>query len=206
METKEKIVSVELENDNVVKTVKEIYEPRYEGYCEYDEAETDLVVEDFKENNKVWIGKNREGFEKLATDESWEPESKSVESDIDLFQKYLDETYGKDKYEAYALGAYVHSAVSFAFNKSDDTRCRWDSGTCGFVGISKELKVDLSRYASNLSDAWNGSIERLYVYDNYEDEPVDEITSLSTQKEINEWKEQMKEKYGVEDYKDNNRY
>ena len=201
----EKIISVELEDDNVVRTTKEIYEPRYEGYCEYDEAETEFVVEDFKENNKVWICKNREGFEKLATDESWEPERKSVESDIELFQKYLDETYGKDKYEAYALGAYVHGMVSFAFNKSDDTRCRWDSGTCGFVGISKELKVDLNRYASNLSDAWNGSIERLYVYDNYEDEPVDEITSLSTQKEINEWKEQMKEKYGVEDYTDNNR-
>lgn len=200
----EKIISVELEDDNVVRTTKEIYEPRYEGYCGYDEAETDFVVDDFKENNKVWIGKNREGFEKLATDESWEPETGNVEQDIESFQKYLDETYGKDKYEAYALGAYVHGMVSFAFNKSDDTRCRWDSGTCGFVGISKELKVDLSRYASNLSDAWNGSIERLYVYDNYEDEPVDEITSLSTQKEINEWKEQMKEKYGVVEYQSEN--
>lgn len=200
----EKIISVELEDDNVVRTTKEIYEPRYEGYCGYDEAETDFVVEDFKENNKVWIGKNREGFEKLATDESWEPETRNVEQDIESFQKYLDETYGKDKYEAYALGAYVHGMVSFAFNKSDDTRCRWDSGTCGFVGINKELKVDLSSYASNLSDAWNGSIERLYVYDNYEDEPVDEITSLSTQKEINEWKEQMKEKYGVVEYQSEN--
>lgn len=194
-----------LENGKV-EVIETTEQDRYVGYCEYDEAETDFVIDDFKENNKAWICKNREGFEKLATDESWEPERKSVESDIELFQKYLDETYGKDKYEAYALGAYVHSMVSFAFNKSDDTRCRWDSGTCGFVGINKELKVDLNRYASNLSDAWNGSIERLYVYDNYNDEPVDEITSLSTQKEINEWKEQMKEKYGIEDYKDNNRY
>ena len=81
-----------LENGKVeVKTTTE--QDRYVGYCEYDEAETEIVVEDFKENNKVWIGKNREGFEKLATDESWEPECKSVESDIELFQKYLDETY-----------------------------------------------------------------------------------------------------------------
>lgn len=194
-----------LENGKV-EVIETTEQDRYVGYCEYDEAETDFVIDDFKENNKAWICKNREGFEKLATDESWEPEHKSVESDIELFQKYLDETYGKDKYEAYALGAYVHSMVSFAFNKSDDTRCRWDSGTCGFVGINKELKVDLSRYASNLSDAWNGSIERLYAYDNLTDDIVDEITSLSTQKEINEWKEQMKEKYGIEDYKDNNRY
>ena len=28
----EKIISVELEDDNVVRTTKEIYEPRYEGY------------------------------------------------------------------------------------------------------------------------------------------------------------------------------
>ena len=202
----EKIVSVELENETTVKTVKEIYEPRYEGFWEYDETECEWVRNDFKEINKVWCKNSREGFEALNTGEKWMPDGESIEKDIESFQKYLDETYGKDKYEAYALGAYVHGMVSFAFNKSDDTRCRWDSGTCGFVGISKELKVDLSRYASNLSDAWNGSIERLYVYDNYEDEPVDEITSLSTQKEINEWKEQMKEKYGVEDYKDNNRY
>lgn len=133
-------VEKKLLDNGKVEVIETTERDRYVGYCEYDEAETDLVIEDFKENNKVWIGKNREGFEKLATDESWEPESKSVESDIDLFQKYLDETYGKDKYEAYALGAYVHGMVSFAFNKSDDTRCRWDSGTCGFVGISKELK------------------------------------------------------------------
>lgn len=199
-------VEKKLLDNGKVEVIETTEQDRYVGYCEYDEAETDFVIDDFKENNKAWICKNREGFEKLATDESWEPERKSVESDIDLFQKYLDETYGKDKYEAYALGAYVHSMVSFAFNKGDDTRCRWDSGTCGFVGINKELKVDLNRYASNLSDAWNGSIERLYVYDNLTDDIVDEITSLSTQKEINEWKEQMKEKYGIEDYKDNNRY
>lgn len=190
-------VEKKLLDNGKVEVIETTERDRYVGYCEYDEAESEFVIEDFKANNKAWICKNREGFEKLATDESWEPETGNVEQDIESFQKYLDETYGKDKYEAYALGAYVHSMVSFAFNKSDDTRCRWDSGTCGFVGISKELKIDLSRYASNLSDAWNGSIERLYVYDNYNDEPVDEITSLSTQKEINEWKEQMKEKYGV---------
>jgi len=104
------------------------------------------------------------------------------------------------------LGAYIHSGVSFAFNKGEDTRCRWDSGTVGFVGINKELNVDLNQYASNLSDAWNGSIERMYVYDNYDNEEVDSITSLSSQKEIQEWKDKMKEQYGIEDYKDNNRY
>ena len=202
----EKIVSVELENDKTVKTVKEVYEPRYEGFWEYDGCECDFVRDDFKEQNKVWCKNSREGFEVLNTGENWEPETGSVEGDIESFQKYLDDTYGKDKYEAYALGAYIHGMVSFAFNKGEDNRCRWDSGTCGFVGISKELNVDLTSYASALSDAWNGSIERMWVYDNYDNEEVDSITSLSSQKEIQEWKDQMKEKYGVTDFKDNNNY
>lgn len=202
----EKIVSVELENDNVIKTIKEIYEPRYEGFIEYDECECDFVKDDFKEHNKVWCKNISEGFELLDTGESWEPKCCSVEDDIESFQKYLDDTYGKDKYEAYALGAYVHGAVSFSFNKGEDTRCRWDSGTCGFVGINKEFDVDLNHYASTLSDAWNGSIERMYVYDNYEEEEIDSITSLSSQKEIQEWQDKIKEKYGVENYEDNNKY
>ena len=202
----EKILEVCLENDKTVKTVKEVYEDRYEGFWEYDGCECDFVRDDFKEQNKVWCKNSREGFEVLNTGENWEPETGSIDTDIESFQQYLDDTYGKDKYEAYALGAYIHGMVSFAFNKGEDNRCRWDSGTVGFVGISKELNVDLNHYASALSDAWNGSIERMWVYDNYDDEEVDSITSLSSQKEIQEWKDQMKEKYGVEDFKDNNRY
>ncbi len=201
MATKEKIISVQLEDDKTVKTVKEVYEDRYEGFIEYDGCECDFVRDDFKEQNKVWCKNSREGFDTLNTGESWEPEGCSVEDDIESFQKYLDETYGKDKYEAYALGAYVHGAVSFAFNKGEDTRCRWDSGTCGFVGINKELKVNLNEYASLLSDAWNGSIEVLSVYDNYDEEQVDSIWSTESQETINKWKDEMKEKYGVTEYK-----
>ena len=84
----EKIVSVSLEDENTVKTVKEVYEPRYEGYMSYSEAECDMVVEDFMEQNKAWITKNnREGFDKLDTEEDWEPEGNSVEADIESFQK-----------------------------------------------------------------------------------------------------------------------
>ena len=132
------------------------------------------------------------------------PDGESIEKDIESFQKYLDETYGKDKYEAYALGAYIHGSVSFAFNKGEDTRCRWDSGTVGFVGINKELNMDLSFYAGKLSDAWNGCVERLWVYDNYEDEEVDEITSLLDYKAIQEWKAKMEEQYGVKEFKSEN--
>lgn len=203
----EKIISVSLEDDNTVKTVKEIYEPRYEGREYYSQAECELIFEDFKEHNKIWATKHsREGFENLDTKEDWEPEGKSVVEDIESFQKYLDETYGKDKYEAYALGAYVHSAVSFAFNKGEDTRCRWDSGTCGFVGINKEMymNVDLNDLASQLSDAWNGAISVLEIWDNYEDDVVDEILSIEPMSVINDWKERMKAAYGVTEYKQEN--
>ena len=203
----EKIISVSLEDDNTVKTVKEIYEPRYEGREYYSQAECELIFEDFKEQNKIWATKHsREGFDSLDTKEDWEPEGKSVVEDIESFQKYLDETYGKDKYEAYALGAYVHSAVSFAFNKGEDTRCRWDSGTCGFVGINKEMYdgVDLNDLASQLSDAWNGAVSVLEVWDNYEDDVADEILSTEPIATINDWKERMKAAYGVTEYKQEN--
>ena len=199
----EKIVSVSLEDENTVKTVKEVYEPRYEGYMSYSEAECDMVVEDFMEQNKAWITKNnREGFDKLDTEEEWEPEGNSVEADIESFQKYLDDTYGKDKYEAYALGAYIHGSVSFAFNKGEDNRCRWDSGTVGFVGINKECQYNVNLLASQLSDAWNGCIYILQVYDNYESEIIEETTSLETDDDINTWKENVKQKYGITEFKE----
>lgn len=203
----EKIISVSLEDDNTVKTVKEIYEPRYEGREYYSQAECELIVEDIKEQNKIWTLKhNREGFDSLDTEEDWEPEGNSVVADIESFQKYLDETYGKDKYEAYALGAYIHSAVSFAFNKGEDTRCRWDSGTVGFIGINKETYdgVDLNSVASQLSDAWNGAVSILEVWDNYEDDVVDEIASIETMDNIRDWKERMKAAYGVTEFKQEN--
>ena len=203
----EKIVSVSLENDNVVKTVKEVYEDRYEGQVEYDQCECETVVEDFKEQNKVWVGKSREGFDTFNTGENWEPDADStVEQDLESFQRYLDDTYGKDKYEAYVFGAYVHSGVAFGFCKhkyvNQFDSGGWDSSTIGFVGINKELKVDLNEYASLLSEAWNGSIYCLSVYDNYDGDQVDAIWSTESQEAINKWKDEMKEKYGVTEYKE----
>ena len=191
-----------LDNGMVEETiVKEI--PRYEGICNYSQAECEMIAEDFKNLNKVWtIKHNREGFDSLDTKEDWEPEGNSVCEDIESFQKYLDETYGEGKYEAYALGAYIHGTVSFAFNKGEDNRCRWDSGTCGFVGINKELNVDLNQYASQLSDAWNGWVYVLEIWDNLNDEVVDEILSTESCKAISEWKDKMKEQYGVTEYKE----
>lgn len=192
-----------LDNGMVQETiVKEI--PRYEGICNYSQTECEMIVEDFKEINKVWTTKrSHEGFETLDTKENWEPEGESLHADLESFQKYLDEEYGKDKYEAFTLGAYIHGTVSFAFNKSEDTRCHWDSGTIGFVGVPTDgtYKEHLNHIASELSDAWNGWVHVLGVWDNLNDEVVDEILSTESCKVINEWKDKMKEKYGVTDYK-----
>lgn len=194
-----------LDNGMVEETITKTM-PRYAGFERYCEWACEDITNDFTDNNKIWITpREREGFKGVYdTKEDWEPEYKSVEADIKSFQKYLDETYGKDKYEAYALGAYIHSAVSFAFNKGDDNRCRWDSGTCGFVGINKEMNYDLSRLASNISDAWNGWIQEIGVYDNYNEEIIDSIYSTEPIKDINEFKDRMKKEYGIEEYKSDN--
>lgn len=194
-----------LDNGKVeVTTVTEM--PRYTGFHQGSSELCKMIMTDFTDNNKVWITPNeREGFKGIMdTKEDWEPEKESVEKDIESFQKYLDETYGKDKYEAYALGAYIHSAVSFAFNKSEDNRCQWDSGTIGFVGIAKDMYTNLNAIASELSDSWNGWIEEIGIFDNLTDEVVDSIISTESVKYINEWKAKMKEEYGVEDYQDQN--
>ena len=191
-----------LENGNVqVTEVTEI--PRYQGFEEYDDAACECVREDFVEQNKVWItDREREGFKGVFdTGEDWEPEGKSVEDDIESFQKYLDETYGEGKYEAFALGAYIHSNVSFSITKGPDNRCRWDSGTVGFVGLNKECNYNPDVLASQLSDGWNGWIERIYVWDNYEEDVVDEVSSLDTNEEIRAFKDRMKEQYGVTEFK-----
>lgn len=181
-----------LENGNVeVTTVNEIQ--RYEGRAFYDEALSDMVIDDFTSNCKIWAKDTREGFGRLNTRENWEPECESLEQDLESFQKYLDETYGKDKYEAYALGAYIHSSVSFAFNKGEDTRCRWDSGTVGFIGIPKEGNWE----AHNLTEAWNNSIITYQVWDNLNDDEVDSTDDLDWDT-CREWKDQTNKEYGIE--------
>lgn len=206
-----KNVKVELNpvNENEIITTTVETSARYKGYNHYSPAYCDMIVDDFKEVNKAWTTKkSREGFEALDTNENWEPEGESLQEDLESFQKYLDEEYGEGKYEAYTLGAYVHGSVSFAFNKGEDTRCRWDSGTIGFVGVPTDgtYKEHLNHIASELSDAWNGCLSELQVFDEYNDELLDSIMSSESWGDIKKWKEEMKEKYGVTEYAEDNAY
>lgn len=193
-----------LDNKTIlVTTVEE--QPRYTGYAFYDTLQCEAVRDDFVEQNKIWtVKRNREGFECLDTGESWEPEGKSVEDDIESFQKYLDEEYGKDKYVVYALGAYIHGGVSFAFNTGEDRRCHWDSGTIGFIGINKEMydywvknDISINHYASMLTDAWNGNIITYQVIDNYTGDEIDMTDDLDYQM-CQKWQTETQEKYGID--------
>ena len=187
-----------------VTTIEE--KDRYVGKVIYDQINVDMELDNFKETNKCWTTKNsREGFDCLDTGENWEPKAGNLKEDLTHFQIYLDKTYGKGEYEAFALGAYIHSGVSFSISKGADTRDRWDSGTVGFIGIPK-LSIEywnkrergINEYASLLSDMWNGALGEICVYDNYNEDIVDSCWTSDSVAEINDWKAQMKEQYGVD--------
>ena len=192
-----------LENGNVEQTIKREL-PRYEGFERYDQIECEYIVEDLKANCKIWTTKHsREGFELLDTKEEWEPEEETLQEDLDSFQKYLNDTYGVGKYEAWTIGAYIHSSVSFAFGKSEDRRCQWDSGTIGFIGINKDnYSCSINKLASLLSDAWNGWITRLEVIDNLTgEEATDSCWSHEDKEYVDKWKEYVKNRFGVTEFK-----
>lgn len=196
-----------LDNGMVEETIVKQY-PRYTGFIRPAEDLSHSITNDFVVNNKIWItSSEREGFRCVFdTQEDWEPVSGSIEECIVSFQKYLDETCGKDKYEAYAFNAYIHSAVSFSISKTEDNRCRWDSGTIGFVGINKEAytNVNINQLASEISDAWNGDVYEIGVYDTFNEEVVDGICSVEPLDEIQQFKDRMKKAYGVEEYNEKN--
>ena len=196
-----------LENNKVeITTVAQV--DRYQGFSEYSQIECEMIVEDIISQNKIWTMKHsRRGYDVLDTKEDWEPEGNSVEKDIESFQQYLDDTYGKGEYKAYALGVYDHSMISFSFNTGEDNRCKWDSGTCGFIGLSKYIidyftkdNRSINQYANMLSDAWNGNVERYYVIDNLTDEEVDCILSTESCEDIIKWKKHVEETYGVKEF------
>ena len=189
-----------LDNNNI-KIIETKVIPRYEGIAHYCQAACEMFVDDVKEQNKIWMtSRSREGFDSLNTGEAWEPEGESVYKDIESFQKYLDDTYGKDKYEAYAVGAYIHSGVSFSISKGPDNRCRWDSGTIGFIGLNKENNYDVNKLASNLTDSWEGDVIEYYVWDNYEDCVVDDEywDTFADEKELKEWQEKTSKQYNID--------
>lgn len=176
-----------MKNENIVHVVEEYDIPRYEMRVRDDcSDECEMTVEEIKDCCKLWIKSCN--YSNLT----------SVEGDFDDlagYQKFLDREFGEGKYEAFVLGAYIHSGTSFSISKTGDHRCRFDSGTLGFIGVPKGMNPD--KIAEELTAAWNGEYQGYEIYDNLTDDYVDSICDYDY-KNLKEWKEEAREKYGVE--------
>lgn len=182
-------------NVNVVtmKTIK-----RYEGRAYSTPEVCRSLMDMITEQCDIWCASCREGFETMNTINDWEPEEGDLQKDIASFQKYLDDKHGKDVMVAYALGAYIHSLVSFSISKSEDNRCRWDSGTCGFIAVPNNMVDMTGKIARDLSDAWNGSVCIMDLYDNFREEIIDSVASYESKEDIDNFKKRALEQFGVD--------
>lgn len=174
--------TITLKNENIVHVVEEYDIPRYEMRVRDDcSDECEMVIEDIKYCCKIYV-KSRD-YSNLT----------NVEGDFDDlagFQSAIGE-----EYEAFVLGAYIHSGTSFSISKTGDHRCRFDSGTLGFIGVPKGMNPD--KIAEELTAACNGEYEGYEIYDNLTDDYVDSICDYDY-KNLKKWKEEAREKYGVE--------
>ena len=179
--------TITMKNENIVHVVEEYDIPRYEMRVRDDcSDECEMVVEEIKDCCKIWVGSYN--YSNLT----------NVEGDFDdlaSYQKFLDREFGKGKYEAFVLGAYIHSGTSFSISKTGDHRCRFDSGTLGFIGVPKGMNPD--KIAEELTAAWNGEYEGYEIYDNLTDDYVDSICEYDYNS-LEEWKKSAKLKYDVE--------
>ena len=174
--------TITLKNENIVHVVEEYDIPRYEMRVRDDcSDECEMTVKDIKYCCKLWV-KSRD-YSNLT----------NVEDDFDDlagFQSAIGE-----EYEAFVLGAYIHSGTSFSISKTGDHRCRFDSANLGFIGVPKGMNPD--KIAEELTAAWNGEYQGYEIYDNLTDDYVDSICDYDY-KNLEKWKEEAREKYGVE--------
>lgn len=189
--------TITLKNENIVHVVEEYDIPRYEmrvrDNCSY---ECEMAIEDIQYCCKLWVKScNYSNLTNVKLDEDEVFEGKSLAGDLAGYQKFLDNKFGEGKYEAFVLGAYIHSGTSFSISKTGDHRCRFDSGTLGFIGVLKGTNPD--KIAEELTAAWNGEYEGYEIYDNLTDDYVDSICDYNY-KNIKKWKEEARKKYGVE--------
>lgn len=176
-----------------ITTISEV--PRYEGRIysmpsNFYEEEVKLFIERFPITTFYRDYKTLNSFE-FGNDEDDETYSLSD------YQKALDKHFGKGKYEAYILGAYIHGGTSFSISKFGDNRCKWDSSNLGFIGIPVDTneKIDVNKVAQELTDLYEGNYYEFCIYDNYTEEIIDSIVSseVSDQEVI-----KMKNEYKID--------
>lgn len=191
----------ETENPDIIR-VSETYEiKRYEPHAYYSQEECETTVDEIKDCCKIYVP--RGDYSNLTTFEINYDDlnGKTLADDLAIFQNKLDEEFGKDEYEAFVLGAYIHSGTSFSVNKTGNHVCQWDSSQLGFIGLKKNVEDCYSaehpdKVAEMLTAAWNGEFVEYVVYDNYNDEVVNSIIT-SDYKELNKWFDDVKTKYNV---------
>ena len=158
--------------------------------------ECEMTIEDIQNHCKIWVKScNYSNLTNVELDEDEVFEGKSLAGDLASYQKFLDREFGEGEYEAFALGAYIHSGTSFSISKTGDHRCRFDSGTLGFIGVPKG--TNLAKIAEELTAAWNGEYQGYEIYDNLLDDYVDSICDYDYNN-LEEWKKSVKLKYDVE--------
>ena len=198
----------ETENPNKVKVV-EMYEvDRYEPRICNCQEECETTIEEIKECCKIYVPKG--DYRNLTTFEINYDDltGQTLQEDLEIFQKKLDEEFGKDAYEAFVLGAYIHSGTAFSVNKTGNHVCRFDSSQLGFIGLRKGIDDYYSaehpdHVANMLTAAWEGQFNEYFVYDNltqdmtYDDQAEPENLVTADYKEARAFCNKMKEKYGV---------
>ena len=182
-----------LENGKVEITTIEIvfrYEPKI---CESDSCFYDDLCNEFKDTYPMTVF--HRDYSNLTCFEFGDADNDDTYS-LEDYQKVLDDTFGKGKYEAYILGAYIHSGTSFSISKTGDNRCRWDSSNLGFIGIPVDEKNNIGKIADKLTNIWEGGYFEYAVYDNLEDAIVDSVVTADSYYNNEEIKK-LEEKYNV---------
>lgn len=188
--------TITLKNENIVHVVEEYDIPRYEMRVRDDcSDECEMAIEDIEYCCKIWVkSRDYSNLTNVELDEDEVFEGKSLAGDLAGYQKFLDREFGEE-YEAFVLGAYIHSGTSFSISKTGDHRCRFDSGTLGFIGVPKGKNPD--KIAEELTAAWNGEYQGYEIYDNLTDDYVDSTCSYDYN-ELEKWKEEARSKYNIQ--------
>ena len=122
------------------------YTPRIDGRCDWICEDT---VENIKSDCKIYVPRGEYSHLSTMSMDYNELDGATLEEDLAIFQKELNRQFGVGKYEAFVLGAYIHSGTSFSVNKSGNHVCRWDSSQLGFIGLRRDKNHKTHYYIYN---------------------------------------------------------
>lgn len=176
------------------------YTPRIDGCCDWICEDT---IDEIKRECKIYVPRGE--YSSLCNfNMDYDLLTGDLSADLETFQNELDSQFGSRKYEAFVLGAYVHSATAFSVNKSGNRVCRFDSSQLGFIGLPVDSnngefyytadKAD--KVAKELTNAWNGHYCEYQIYDELNEEIVESCVFAGFETD-SEWLEDVRQKYGV---------